>query len=69
MIDDQYEDEYSLCATVTDGRPYLAMVHHRVGRLTGECDCPNGEPGSFCEHSVAVGLAYLDEECARRLKP
>ncbi len=62
MIDDEYEDEYSLCATVTDGRPYLAMVHHRVGRLAGECECPDGKPGSFCEHSVAVGLAYLFDE-------
>lgn len=40
MVDDEYEDEYSLCATVTDGRAYLAMVHHRVGCLAGECDCP-----------------------------
>lgn len=39
-IDDLYEDEYSLCATVHDGRPYLAMVHHRIGRLAAECECP-----------------------------
>jgi uncharacterized Zn finger protein len=64
MVDDEYEDEYSLCATVTDGRPYLAMVHHRVGRLAGECDCPDGRPGSFCEHSVALGLSYLDDDGA-----
>ena len=61
-IDDLYEDEYSLCATVYDGQPYLAMVHHRVGRLSGECDCSDGGPGSFCEHSVAVGLCYLSED-------
>ncbi|CAN5286586.1 hypothetical protein BH18ACT4_BH18ACT4_04510 [soil metagenome] len=51
--------------TVTDGRPYLAMVHHRVGRLAGECDCADSRPPeSFCEHSVAVGLSYLDEDGA-----
>jgi len=62
MVDDEYEDEYSLCATVTDGGAYLAMVHHRVGRLAGECDCPDGKAVPFCEHSVAVGLSYLHEE-------
>ena len=64
-IDDLYEDEYSLCATVYDDQPYLAMVHHRVGSLAGECDCLDGGPGSFCEHSVAVGLCYLAEEDPR----
>lgn len=56
--DDLYEDEYSLCATVHDGRPHLAMVHHQHP-LSGECDCPHGRPPGFCEHSVAVGLCYL----------
>ena len=60
-IDDLYDDEYSICATVHDGEPYLAMVHHRVGLLAGECDCLDGGPGSFCEHSAAVGLCYLAE--------
>ena len=60
-IDDLYEDEYSLCATVNDGEPYLAMLHHRVGPLWSECECPNGEPGGFCAHSIAVGLCYLAE--------
>lgn len=41
-VDDFHEDEFSLCAAVHDGRPYLAMVHHRVGLLSGECDCPDG---------------------------
>jgi len=61
VVEDEYEDEYSVCATVTDGRAYLAMVHHRVGRLAGECDCPDGKTVPFCEHSVAVGLSYLHE--------
>lgn len=60
-IDDLYEDEWSLCATVYDGEARLAMVHHRVGRLSTECDCPDGHPGSFCAHAVAVGLCYLSD--------
>jgi uncharacterized Zn finger protein len=57
-VTDLYEDEFSVCATVFDGRPYLAMVHHSVGLLGSECDCPAGGQGLFCEHSVAVGLCY-----------
>jgi len=51
-IDDLYEDEWSLCATVHDCEPHLAMVHHRGSPLSTECDCPDGRPGSFCEHAV-----------------
>lgn len=64
MVEDDYEDEYSLCATVTDLRPLLVMVHHRVGRLGSECDCQPGVPNSFCEHAVALGLWYLDDGIA-----
>jgi len=59
-VEDLYEDEHSLCATVHDGQPFLAMVHHERP-LSGECDCPNGAPPGLCEHSVAVGLAYLSD--------
>ena len=60
-IEDLYEDEYSLCGTIIDCQPYLAMLHHRVGRLWSECECPNGEPGGFCEHVIALGLCYLNQ--------
>lgn len=60
-IDDLYEDEWSICGTVHDDKPYLAMVHHVGGPLSSECECPDGDPGSWCEHAVAVGLCYLDE--------
>jgi uncharacterized Zn finger protein len=60
-IDDLYEDEWSVCGTVHDGKPYLAMVHHAGGPLSSECDCSDGDPGSWCEHAVAVGLCYLDD--------
>src|SRR6266536_6428761 len=29
--------------------------------LIGECDCPVGSAGTFCEHCVAVGLALLGQ--------
>ena len=60
-IDDLYEDEWSICGTVHDDKPYLAMVHHVGHPLGCECECPDGAPGSWCEHAVAVGLCYLDE--------
>ena len=59
-VEDLDEDEHSLWATVSDGRPYLAMVHHQHP-LGGECDCPDGAPPGLCEHAVAVGLSYLLE--------
>lgn len=59
-IDDLYEDEWSICGTVHDGKAYLAMVHHVGSPLSCECDCPDGAPGRWCEHVVAVGLAYLE---------
>ena len=61
-IEDLYEDEWSLCGTVHDGDAcYLAMVHHVGDPLSCECDCPEGGPGLWCEHAVAVGLNYLDD--------
>lgn len=60
-IDDLYEDEWSLAATVQDADfRYLAMLHHGGrGPLSSECECKDDGPDSFCAHSVAVGLYYL----------
>jgi uncharacterized Zn finger protein len=44
-----------------DGRAYQAMVHHSPP-MSAECDCPDGGPPSFCEHSKAVGLRYLGDD-------
>lgn len=60
-IEDLYEDEWSICGTVNDGRLYFAMVHHVGHPLSSECDCPDGDPGGWCTHAVAVGLRHLDE--------
>ncbi len=61
-IEELCEDEFSLWSYVYDGERYLAIVHHRAGPLSTECDCPDGQPGSFCEHAVAVGLCYLSDD-------
>jgi hypothetical protein len=61
-IEDFDEDEWSLWATIRDPEPNLAMIHHGGrGPLSSECDCADGEPGSFCRHSVAVALYYPEE--------
>jgi hypothetical protein len=61
-IDGPDEDEWSLYATIEldDGRTLETILHHRAGGLLdGECDCPQGQAGSFCSHLVLVGLAHL----------
>jgi GNAT superfamily N-acetyltransferase len=69
-IVDLYEDEWSLVGTVIDeGKAHLAMLHHGTPRLSAECDCPDGGPPAFCEHSAAVGLCYLDEDTDVLLDP
>jgi uncharacterized Zn finger protein len=60
-IEDLYEDEWSICGTVHDGKPYLAMVHHVGDPLSCECDCTEGAPKRWCDHAVAVGLCYLGD--------
>jgi uncharacterized Zn finger protein len=61
-IDDLYEDEWSVVGTVIDGGgPYQAMVHHHPP-MSAECECPDGGPPHFCEHSIAVGLCYLGDD-------
>jgi hypothetical protein len=64
-IDGPDEDEWSLSATIQldDGRTLETILHHRAGgSLGGECDCPQGQAGSFCSHLVLVGLAHLGVE-------
>jgi uncharacterized Zn finger protein len=61
-LDGLDEDEFSLWSYVEDADEYLAIVHHRAGPLTAECDCPDGRSVLFCEHAVAVGLGYLSDD-------
>jgi hypothetical protein len=61
-IHDLYEDEWSVFGTVLDdGRACQAMVHYSPP-ISAECDSPDGDPPSFCEHSIAVGLRYLGDD-------
>jgi uncharacterized Zn finger protein len=39
------------------------------GELTYECDCPVGEDGIFCKHSVAVALSWLENTASDRYAP
>jgi len=62
--------ETALEAEMTEHLGYEAhdpSGHHSGNSRNGghplgcECACPDGDPGSWCEHVVAVGLCYLDE--------
>jgi len=46
-------------ATVHGSDAYQVRLYDTDGELDGECDCPYGEQGNFCKHSVAVGLRLL----------
>lgn len=41
-------------------RKYLVTLAATGTTLTHSCDCPMGEKGDFCKHSVAVALAWLN---------
>jgi uncharacterized Zn finger protein len=52
----------AVLATVDDGRRYRVRLDLRRSGLAGECDCPPGVEGLFCEHCVATALAWLDSD-------
>jgi hypothetical protein len=48
MIEDFYQDEWSLVETVLDdGKAYQAMIPPREPSSFAKCDCSDGEPPSF----------------------
>jgi uncharacterized Zn finger protein len=47
-------------ATVHGYEPYRVSLSWADGRLVGDCSCPYGAEGAFCEHCVAVGLNWID---------
>ena len=51
-------------ATVHGSDAYQVRLYDTDGELHGECDCPHGEQGNFCKHSVAVGLRLLRRSSA-----
>jgi len=65
MTDDVYEDEYSLCATVTDGRRYLAMVHHRVAAWPVNATARTVDP----TRSASIRWRWACATCSTRGRP
>ncbi|GAB3988323.1 SWIM zinc finger family protein [Actinoallomurus acanthiterrae] len=53
--------EGGVTATVYGSDDYeVILTVDADGELSGECDCPYGEDGNFCNHCVAVGLVVLE---------
>ncbi|HEU5471531.1 MAG TPA: hypothetical protein VFV67_12835 [Actinophytocola sp.] len=48
-------------AVVFDPDPYQVFLGPASPGLIGECGCPLGTAGGFCEHCVAAGLVLLAE--------
>ena len=48
-------------AAVGATAPRQVELRVGLGGLTGQCDCPDWSEENFCEHCVATGLAWLDE--------
>ena len=46
-------------ARVTGARTYRVKLWRRRGELQFRCDCDEGRTETFCQHCVAVGLAWL----------
>lgn len=48
-------------ANVQGSQLYQVQLSWAGGNLVGDCSCPEGSDGAFCEHCVAVGLVLIDE--------
>ena len=46
-------------ARVAGARTYRVKLWRRRGELQFRCDCDEGQTATFCQHCVAVGLAWL----------
>lgn len=56
------DEEDRISAQVKGTRNYRVQLWEEGGGLGYECDCPVGQEGSFCKHSVAVALTWLTEQ-------
>ena len=48
-----------ISARVAGAQTYRVKLWHRRGELQFRCDCDEGRTETFCQHCVAVGLAWL----------
>lgn len=55
------EHEEAITAKVLGTREYRVKLWVEDGVLEFSCTCPVGTDGAFCKHSVAVGLAWLEQ--------
>lgn len=55
------EDKGRLSATVQGAQAYRVSVWVEGSDVEYSCTCPMGRDGAFCKHSVAAGLAWLQE--------
>jgi len=54
-------DEHEVRACVQGTQRYrVRLAAAPEGELDYECDCPVGDDGNFCKHSVAVALSWLE---------
>ncbi|MEA3115040.1 MAG: hypothetical protein QOG58_4839, partial [Caballeronia sp.] len=54
------ERDDAVCATVHGTRRYRVELAVEDGELAYDCNCPVGDEGVFCKHSVAVALSWLE---------
>lgn len=47
-----------ISASVSDTLNYRVKLHHTSRQFEGSCDCPASDRFDFCQHCVAVALAY-----------
>ena len=53
-----------ITARVEGTEIYQVELRNKGGKLIYDCTCPRAASGYFCKHCVAVGLAWLAENCA-----
>jgi len=66
-LDGLDEDEFSLWSYVEDGDEYVAIVHHRAGRLTADATAQTDGQVCFASTQLRSALATCPTERGRRL--
>jgi uncharacterized Zn finger protein len=59
----------TVTATVDGAHAYRVRLDVTRFGLRGQCSCPSGVDGAFCEHRVAVALGWLERGSEVREEP
>lgn len=59
----------SIQAIAGDSQDYQVRLAASSVGLDYKCDCPSGSQGAFCQHCVAVGLAFLARPVSQTKQP